>query len=476
MDDIDMKQIVDAYMRIDKSLSGRFEKDVRLYLPMEDVEELKKFIYQAKYERILEKYRLKPNKYTAEVLANVLIKNAWLMQKDKGYKNLFQIFKQCDIYYLSNIMTDGILDNKIEMPLKFRSELISLYLQRLDSNTCEQILCQNHSFLNDSQLRASCACSALKDLPIELRYNKFNEYAHKWPNILLAKREIIELAFPKKEINDVVVCEQILKDYMVSSDERIELNFWIEKLSTNGLRNILILLKTYFQQHSVDERRGKVIAGRIVKILQRDLNNLIDSFADACSSLNRRVATIVAQEVHKRFASEESRRIIENALEEYHIEFEEKENNLADIDFIAEKIDDGNISPKLMGFLVISFDKQYRKTYEKSLREIKRKLSYNGGFDDDDYYDEDYYDEDYDDFVCELAIRRFPNFVPYMLYVMENIAPNDRNVRNKVLKIFEDKDILRTGRKGKLRADEYGQIAEFIKNYDFELFKRLTSY
>ena len=63
-----------------------------------------------------------------------------------------------------------------------------------------------------------------------------------------------------------------------------------------------------------------------------------------------------------------------------------------------------------------------------------------------------------------------------MLYVMENIAPNDRNVRNKVLKIFEDKDILRTGRKGKLRADEYGQIAEFIKNYDFELFKRLTSY
>lgn len=36
------ERLIDAYRRIDQCLDGRFEKDVRLYLPIEDIEELKK--------------------------------------------------------------------------------------------------------------------------------------------------------------------------------------------------------------------------------------------------------------------------------------------------------------------------------------------------------------------------------------------------------------------------------------------------
>lgn len=458
MDDITMKQIADAYNRIEQSLSGRFEKDVRLYLPMEDIEELKKLIYQGKYEKILEKYRLKKNKYTAEVLANVLIKNAWLMQGNAKRKELFPIFEQCDIEYLSNIMRDGILDNKIEMPLEFRSDLISLYLQRLDSLTCENMLEQNPSFLNNSQLRAACVCSAVKELSVEERYLKFNKYAKQWPNILMAQ-SVFKSLFSKKEVNDMDICECILKDQIVSFDNRLERNFWFDMLDIHGIRNVLILLKSYFCEHSSDIKKGKIIAGRILILLQRDLNNLSEAFADACTSLDRAAREAVAQEVYKRLPDEKSRRTISAALAEYGVEFEEKQNEFADIDTISEKLNDVYLSPKLLGFLIISFDKQYRKTYSQSLQRLK---------------DECWDDDSYNMFVCELAIRRFPSFVPYMLYVMDEIAPYDERVMDDVLKTFENKDILRTGKKSKLSKEEYLQISNFIKQNNFELFKMLT--
>lgn len=113
------ERLIDAYRRIDQCLDGRFEKDVRLYLPIEDIEELKKIIYEGKYEKVLEKFRLKKERYSADVLANILIKNAWLMKDDGKYGILHPVFKECEIAYFSAIMNDGILDHTIEMPKNF---------------------------------------------------------------------------------------------------------------------------------------------------------------------------------------------------------------------------------------------------------------------------------------------------------------------------------------------------------------------
>ena len=80
MDEKDVVALADAYGRINDSLNERFEQDIRLYIPMEGLENLKKMIYHGEYDKLVEKYTLK--KYSAEVLANVWIKNAWLMRKD----------------------------------------------------------------------------------------------------------------------------------------------------------------------------------------------------------------------------------------------------------------------------------------------------------------------------------------------------------------------------------------------------------
>lgn len=47
------ERLIDAYRRIDQCLDGRFEKDVRLYLPIEDIEELKKLFMKVSMRRFL---------------------------------------------------------------------------------------------------------------------------------------------------------------------------------------------------------------------------------------------------------------------------------------------------------------------------------------------------------------------------------------------------------------------------------------
>ena len=425
------ERLIDAYRRIDQCLDGRREKDVRLYLPIEDIEELKKIIYEGKYEKVLEKFRLKKERYSADVLANILIKNAWLMKDDGKYGILHPVFKECEIAYFSAIMNDGILDHTIEMPKKFRANIILLYLKRLDGSTCRKMLDENPLFLNDINFRAVCIVSILKEMALEERYRAFNNYVKKWPGLLEVTTAYKDV-FPKDKINEEDFCELIFSGQIVDNQRSLLNDFWINMLTVDGLKIILTLLNNYFRSHASDSAKGKTIVSKLFPVINRDLDKLADDFVNACTSLDHPACKTVLQEFCKRIQSPRAKDIMIQALQEQGIQIEHKENTLADADTIAEKLSGYRISDKLMGFLVISFSKQYKDDYEFMLSKIQTECSS---------------DDNFNLFVYELAVRRLSSYPNYMMYLLEYIVPSDPRIKKKCLEFFEGQDILREKKK-----------------------------
>lgn len=462
MEEAEKERLIDAYRRIDQCLNGRFEKDVRLYLPMEDIEELKKIIYQGKYEKIIDKFNLKRQRYSAEVLANVIIKNAWLMKDDKAFRILRPIFEECDIDYFSAIMNDGILNHTIEMPKKFRTNIILMYLKRLDADTCKKLLAENPLFLNDMSFRSACIYPILKDKSLADRYAAFNDYVKKWPGLLEVSSDYKEL-FPKEQVNEEGFCHLIFENQVIS-DSNFELNqFWINKLNIDGLKIILSLLKDYFRDNASNQKKGKNVVSRLFVVINRDLSalpELADAFVTACTNLDKTTCNKVIQYYCEKTKSPEAKKILQQVLDRHAIHIDQRKNELQDIEGITEILNDNRyISDGLMGYLVISFYKQYQKEYLSCLSDIQSNCNNENNF---------------NDFAYELATRRLQVFPNYMLYLLEYVVPYDEKIKNKCLQYFKDHDILREKGKLKLSKKVVQAITDFIKSNDFELFKKLT--
>lgn len=463
MDEKDVVALADAYGRINDSLNERFEQDIRLYIPMEGLENLKKMIYHGEYDKLVEKYTLK--KYSAEVLANVWIKNAWLMRKKASQKDMDTIFNNCDMSYLSHIMEESIFDNKIEMPRKFRSQLIISYLKRLDANACKAMLESNLQLFNNPEYKAVCIYMILKDLPIETRYNDFTEYINRWPNILQYE-EIVDKIFSKQDINNSTLYQDIFTRYIATSNRKqLAYDFWMGKINIDGAEKILLLLKEEFRRHASDIKYGKMIITNILPLLRRFPNELSDTFAEACMALDLNTRENIAQRLLQRFHDKKVHRAYANAFEQYGIkDNQDTDNELADIDQISDHLDNDWNLDHAIGYLIISFDKQYRSSYRNSLQELYIRSN-----------DVDAYDK----FIVALGERRLESFPQYMAYAVRNVDPGDHESIKKALKVLEDNDYIRSGKpkQGKGYADKmkaYNDICDFIRMNDFNLFKKLT--
>lgn len=451
MEKSEMEDVLDALSRINRSLDERFEKNADLYIAPDQVEHLKQLIYKGSYQLLVKEFNLK--KYSAKVLANVLIKNAWLMRYSR-YDLLEPIFLNCDIRYLYSVMKDGVFDNKIDMPPEFRLQLITIFLEKGDSRMCRQMLEQKLSLLNHPQLKAICVKQALKDEPILIRYQLFNDYVNENKNVL-TQESIVAQLFPAKDFTDDLL-KHIFEEQIKSSTSMSR--FWTNRLTVKNIPYIMEQFKKYCRLNSSNLSEVKDVLSRLYPIAKNDFNTFADKFAEACTFMDGDKKAGLAESCISRISDGDNEQILKNALSQYGINAERGE--LADLEKIIEILNiGGRRYSKAEGYLAVSFDKKYYSDCYNKLKEIYQEVP-------DSIFEE----------FCLKLVKSKSWHLKYLLYVIKELVPDDADKNDplvrQLLKHIQDKDILR-----KYRLDRnLRPIINFVREKDFDLFTKLRSF
>lgn len=458
MDTEEMRAVVDALARINRSLNERFEKDADLYIPPERVEKIKRLIHQGNYQQIV-KECLELKLYLPEVIANVLIKNAWLM-KSSQYKVLRPIFINCDKRYLQTIMNEGVFDNKLEMPSNFRLMLTSLFLEESDAAMCQQMLTQDLLFLNRPELRAACIVSAIRSMPPLERYRRFKEYTKVAPYVLTEARTLKKL-FPEdafsSDVKEAIFTEDLGANHKLSL-------FWVNCLNASD--------GEYMFRQFVDFcRRNPGKADRAGKMLQylfdlarkdtdRNMPIFAECFAEACDAMDGHTKSLLASKgitQAKTFAG-----MFQQALERKGIHAEKKE--LADIEKIIQILNTNSANGRLKAYpyLIVSFCRQHANDYKEKLAEIYEETS----------------DDVFAEFCCWLVERTERNprdNMNYLVYVIDNVMDladiDTEDMRRRILRHIENYNIFQACK----NMSGIEKVRAFVRENDFEMFSRLTA-
>lgn len=461
MEKDEMKAVVDALARINRSLNERFEKDANLYIPAERIEKIKHLVYLGNYQQIA-KECLELKMYSPEAMANVLIKNAWLM-KNSRYNILQPIFVNCNYHYLQRVMSDGVFDNKLEMPTGFRLMLITIFLENADAYLCQQMLTQNLPFLNRPELRAVCVVSAIKELPPMECYIKFKEYTKEAPSILTQSR-LLKKAFSKDfftpEVKSAIFENDLGNIHNLAS-------FWTECLGVDDAAFMFQRFVNHCRQNPTDLDSANKVLPYLFELARKNTEHnmplLAQYFAEACAAMDGNNKSNLASRGLSRVKSEEEP-IFERELSAKGISGEK--NELKDLNGIIELMNERRLTQGLCGFLVKSFKKNYDSTYEQSLNEIAEEVDAN----------------DFALFCCymvRLTDRNPRQNMKYLLYVVENVIQGDCNydndkvdVVNLMLKHIENNNIFQKCS----NIPGIDKVKSFVRENDFDLFSHLTAF
>lgn len=451
-----MQAIVDALGRIDNCLNKRFEKDASLYIAQEDVDALKKQIYDGQYKQILEKLKFN-DKFSAEVLANVLVKNAWLI-RNKNYSVLRPIFEQCHPEYLTLIMCESVLDNKVAMPSDFRAELISIFLNRLDSSSCEEILKEDYPFLNNLNLRAKCLKNALAEKKPMEKFSLFEQYVKKYPGIL-KKTQPLKKIFPNEDLTDDVKKAIFMN---VFANQVPSVDFWVDQLGADNAEAMFAQLKQFCRSNSSDVKKVNAVLPRLFALArknpQKNMPLFASYFAEGCNEMDSRYKGELAKKGIERARAEEEPLFVQE-IQKYGIAISQK-GALASLEEIIDVL---NEKGRPNSYLMVSFNKKYDREYQEALSRMAQELDYNV----------------FNEFCCWLMeySRNIPKrTMKYILYLLHYVIEDDATKQNpyvkRVLRHIEDNAVFDTC------AGEQGidEVRAFVKRMDFDLFCRLTSF
>lgn len=450
MNKTEMESVVNALDRINRSLDERFEKNADLYIAPEQVEKLKRLIYLGNYKQIVKECTLK--KYSAEVLANVLVKNAWLMRVN-NFALLQPIFEECNYDYLKSIMYDGVFDNKIDMPPQFRLQLIFTFLKKGDSAMCQKMLKQKLLFLNHPKLKAICLRQALKDEPIAERYSRFNDYVKKNRNIL-TQESILAPLFPSEEFTDELRLKILMENIINQASG--SWHFWIMRFGKEDIPFIMRVFKRFCLKNSSNLSTCKNLIGALYPLSKSDFETFADKFADACTCMDGDKKIRLAEGFLNRLevdSSEET--ILQGALDRRGIK-DIARGSLADMDTISERLsqDPPDYYEKAANWLATSFDKQYYNDCENKLDGLRQVVP----------------QDRFEDFCLRLVKGKFSH-LRYLIYAIENLIPNDALIR-ALLNHIEDKNILQKN----IKAPNINKVVDFVRTHDFDLFRRLNPF
>ena len=467
MDENELEELNKALKQINRCLDERFEENADLYIAPEQVEDIKKLIYAGNYDRLVKECSPTLKKFSPQVMAHVLIKNAWLMRNTK-YATLKPIFEECSYHDLQNIMTESVLDNKIAMPSNFRFFLIKIYLSKTPAATCRQMLEDNLTFLKNMELRALCLRQSLTDEPQILnRYKIFKKEVSATPAIHTQVKILAEM-FPPAEFTDDFI-ESVFDDNLVS--ESTGTAFWITTLGAESVTAVMNNFKTYCRLHSSYIKKCREILRRIFPIARQNFPVFVEAFANACQSMdghaNKKSLAEQCLKLIKKDSDEEV--LLRKALESRGFDVDDMEQGeWATLDEIKSALEEDSITKGRYNYLVLSFDKQYRKNYKNKLDEIMKDIDNYVFNDPETAYD------NFKEFCCRLIERteRKPEQnIKYILYVIEKFANADDEVVARLLNHIERHNIFATCKK----VHGIEEIKTFVKNMDFDLFCELTA-
>lgn len=131
----DLKDIFDTVVRIRASLDRRFEKHPERYISKQETDKIKKALRDNNIAAIYNwnKYE----KYSPEILSQVVSQNAWLIgkMKTKDIKHLIAVFDACRTDIFLELAID-IMEDRVDVPLIFKREVEALYYGRCALEEC----------------------------------------------------------------------------------------------------------------------------------------------------------------------------------------------------------------------------------------------------------------------------------------------------------------------------------------------------
>ena len=466
MDEVMWKTLQTTLRRVEKTVNTRFEKDTDLYIAKDDLEWLKKKLYEGNYELVAK--RLKTG-LKAEALTRVIIENAWLLPNNR-YGPLLDVIKKCSKGYMGHgsIMA-GILEDKYDLPKEFRDKVAEICFAEMDGHTAEAMLQQGVNvlpILYNVTLSLRCFNSAVASLPPMEKYQRFTDYAKNKNEVYASTQwRVLDKIFSDEVLTNEVLDAAFRTNFL--TDGAGGYRYWRYVFEKRCKPQELIQRAgQIFEAHSAEETLCRNVWFRIAPVIKT--TEAVESFFD----MLRRVAPLW----HRNRLDRLGEKVV-NKLQEVNVEYARtaalicqeagminakvtETDNLPDVDAIVEKLQGMELGEQDLRRMAKEFNDKYWKNNQiKHLDEIRDKL-----------LDED----EYSNFVtfCGHLAERNPGYPPYLIYVIRRFT--DEDTIAWMLQIIKNNNLLHHPNLNKHR-DEWEIVADFVKRHDFDLFKTLTS-
>lgn len=214
---IDSKMIRKTVGRIEEALNRRFEKDSSLYISNQKLQELKELLNKNEFAKLYGLYTIK--EHSPEILVNVMIRNAWLINEIKEVEiNRFirPIFKEANIRVIFQVIKEAI-ENRLQIPFVLKEFLLSIYYNCVSIDECERVL-ENPVDAKLVVLKSSLIRVIQAEQDINRAYLRLKRFMH--DERLVNDRNILVQVFhhEKYTVSDKqVIAEKIYTDFFVDA-------------------------------------------------------------------------------------------------------------------------------------------------------------------------------------------------------------------------------------------------------------------
>lgn len=266
LEKLDHKLIWETRRRIEQSLNKRFEKDADLFLPIYELEKIKKIMREQNYYKLRNLFIHK--QVSADILTRIIINNSWLFREidRKDFYDFFAIiFEQSNFRILDGMMKN-VLEDRIDMPESFRRELIQLYVKCLDNDRSQELLTRGSSILHDTYILSICARNAVMGQETgQKKYGMINRLVKKYPK--LSEGKFLSEIFEENELQEL--SDKILYEQVLAEETQLS-KMWRNWFFRSDPLYAFDRVKRYILENTYDETKIDPVIGK--KILSNLIN------------------------------------------------------------------------------------------------------------------------------------------------------------------------------------------------------------
>ena len=462
MDIEEAKVLEETLQRIKTSLNQRFEKNADLYVPIEDVERIRLAVFQGNFGFIK---GLQQTKYPAEILVKLVIKNSWLIQNRTKLKFNFKVVQEvmaaCTPDFLDTLMQEEVFSNKCDISKIIRLLIIETYLNTVDKNKCRLFLEGNEVFLRNPHLRAGCIARVYEDGPAEDKYWVIESFMRSYPELADESKVLKKLFEEEKENVDFA---NFIFNKQFGPTETKTYKFWRSIFTAEFYAVVLEFAKFYFSRKRSDSdiENCKKVFNRIQPLIVYGEPCLlpflqcIEAFLRNNTGDNAKKHKIVSNIYHNiKYKNPNLASEMEDIMRNFGVDATVGE--LPEIDGILEILNERFCSEGKINFLTIAFDKRY-------YADVDQRIMY--------LYDKAYENERVVDLLKNLMKTRQSKY-KYLQCFIIHFARSNKHYAEYAVDYITKNNILRKKHR-EIKDPEREVIHDFVKNWDFELYRQLT--